>query len=121
MLLAYGILFGDRLLYFFMIFPMKAKYFVMILGGIVLIATVFNSEQGVAHTAHLGGMLAGMIALVTAAAWKKRARLGPSSRAARGEKQRKKRLEKASHLRLVKGKGEDEGEGGGGSSPKIWH
>lgn len=114
MLLAYGILFGDRLLYFFMIFPMRARYFVMILGGIVLFATVFNTEQGVAHTAHLGGMIVGMAMLVIATAWRRRARPGPQKIA----EKRKKRVDKATHLRLVKEKNEGEDSGG---TPNIWH
>lgn len=116
MLLAYGILFGDRVLYFFMIFPMRAKYFVMILGAIVLISTVFYSDNGVAHTAHLGGMIAGLAILLAATVWKRRMRLEGQGQDQRSAKKRQKRVEKASHLRLVKGPEEEDKK-----PPKIWH
>lgn len=61
-LLAYGVLYPDRTVLFFFLFPMKAKYFVMIIGGIVFL----NSFQGggnVSHVAHLGGMVFGYIFL----------------------------------------------------------
>jgi membrane associated rhomboid family serine protease len=118
LLLAYGVLFGERTLYFFMIFPMKAKYFVMILGGVLLLSMLSNAEAGVAHAAHLGGLVAGIFLLAGMAAWKRRAR-GDDGRkaAAREAKERKERLEKASHLKLVKGDPAKD-EGGG---PKIWH
>ena len=114
LLLAYGILFGDRVLYFFMIFPMKARYFVMILGGIVLVSTVFYSDNGVAHTAHLGGMVAGLAIILAVTYWKRRQRSEVADqRDARG---RRSRIQKASHLRLVKGEEPTDGE-----DPDIWH
>ncbi len=61
-LLAYGVLYPDRTVLFFFLFPMKAKYFVMIIGGIVFL----NSFQGggnVSHVAHLGGMVFGYLFL----------------------------------------------------------
>ncbi|MBV8125000.1 MAG: rhomboid family intramembrane serine protease, partial [Paucibacter sp.] len=36
--------------------PMKAKYFVAIFGGLELLLGL-NTQSGVAHFAHLGGML----------------------------------------------------------------
>ena len=36
LLLAYGLLFGERVIAFMMLFPMKAKYFTMIIGAIEL-------------------------------------------------------------------------------------
>lgn len=57
LLLAFAILFPDRILTFMLIFPMKAKYFCMILMGILL----FNGFISQAQTAwgHLGAMLGG--------------------------------------------------------------
>jgi len=64
LLLAYGILFGERVIYFMMMFPMKAKYFVLIIG-IVELVTLLDSgfSSGVANLAHLGGLVAGFLAL----------------------------------------------------------
>jgi membrane associated rhomboid family serine protease len=113
LLLAYGILFGDRMMYFFLLFPMQARYFVMLLGGIELVSSVFYSRSGVAHLAHLGGMGAGFVFLIAMAAWRKRAKQQAAKDYVSTE--RKKRLKKAGHLRLVPGS-EDEDE-----DPKTWN
>lgn len=72
LLLAYGILFGERIIYFFMVFPMKAKYFVMIMGVVEFASMVTNSIEGseVAYLAHLGGLASGYIFLVSYTRWK---------------------------------------------------
>ena len=41
--------------------PIKAKYFVAIFGGIELLSGVFRPGSGIAHFAHLGGMIVGFI------------------------------------------------------------
>lgn len=114
LLAAYGILFGDRVLYFFMIFPMQARYFVLILGGIELVSSVFYTNQGIAHTAHLGGMLWGILFLAGLANWRKRSREALQN-GLKENQARQKRLKKASHLRLVDQEDEEEGD------PKRWH
>jgi membrane associated rhomboid family serine protease len=43
--------------------PMKARTFVIVFGGIELISGLFGGT-GVAHFAHLGGMVAGYALLV---------------------------------------------------------
>src|SRR5687767_15767595 len=53
-LLAYGLYFPNRPIYIYFVFPVPAKYFVMIMGGISLLSS-FGGGGGVAHTAHLGG------------------------------------------------------------------
>jgi membrane associated rhomboid family serine protease len=61
-LAAYGIFFGNRYFLVFFLFPMKAKYFVLLMAGIELVMGVEASVQdNVAHFAHLGGMLVGAI------------------------------------------------------------
>jgi membrane associated rhomboid family serine protease len=65
LMLAYGIIFGERVVYFMMIFPMRAKYFVMILGAVEVV-TLLNSGIGgsdVANLAHLGGLISGFLFL----------------------------------------------------------
>lgn len=113
LLLAYGILFGERTMYFFMLFPMPAKYFVMLLGGIELVSSVFYGKSGVSHLAHLGGMLFGFLFLLSMAAWRRRSKA--DAQEAQTHKERQKRLKKAGHLRLVQGE-EDEDSG-----PKHWN
>lgn len=59
-LLAFAMLFPDRIIYY-IIFPIPAKYFVMILGGMAFFSSLSASGSGIAHVAHLGGMLCGFI------------------------------------------------------------
>jgi len=57
LLLAYGVFFAERIIEPILPpIPMKTKYFVAIFGAIELISGI-NSNNGVAHFAHLGGML----------------------------------------------------------------
>ena len=61
-LLAFAMIYPDRIIQW-IIFPIPAKYFVMILGGIAFFSSVSASGSGVAHVAHLGGMLCGYLYL----------------------------------------------------------
>jgi membrane associated rhomboid family serine protease len=63
LLLAFGMLYPDRQVMFSFLFPIKAKYFVMILGAIAFMSSVGASGSGVSHVAHLGGMLFGYVLL----------------------------------------------------------
>lgn len=62
LLLAFGVLYPDRTVLFSFLFPIKAKYFVMILGGIAFLSSL-QINSGVSNVAHLGGMLFGYIFL----------------------------------------------------------
>ncbi|MCA1561271.1 MAG: rhomboid family intramembrane serine protease [Acidobacteria bacterium] len=62
-LLAYGLYFPDRPILMFLLFPIPAKYFVMIMGGIAFLSTAGGSGSGVAHAAHLGGLVTGYLYL----------------------------------------------------------
>lgn len=65
LLLAYGILFGERQVSFLMMFPMKAKYFVMVTGLVELVTLLDEGASGqVANLAHLGGLASGYVYLV---------------------------------------------------------
>ena len=57
-LAAYAILFPKRIIYF-IIFPIQARWFVLILGAMALLSSISATGSGVAHIAHLGGMLFG--------------------------------------------------------------
>ena len=59
LLLAFGYLFPDRQVLFSFLFPMKAKYFVMILGAIAFLSSFAAPGGPVSHIAHLGGMIFG--------------------------------------------------------------
>ena len=62
-LLAYALYFPHRPILLMMMFPVPAKYFVMIMGGISLLMAVSSGGGGVAHTTHLGGLAAGYLYL----------------------------------------------------------
>ena len=69
LLLAYGVLFPNNVLTLF--FPpvsLKAKYMVFVFGGLEFLLGVGGSGDGVAHFAHLGGMLFGFVILMI---WKR--------------------------------------------------
>lgn len=59
-LLAFGMLFPNtELMFIFPPIPIKAKYLVIIYGGLELILAVTQPGSSIAHAAHLGGMLFG--------------------------------------------------------------
>jgi len=64
LLLAFGLLYPDRVILFSFLFPIKAKYFVLIIGAIAFMSS-FSGGSGVSHIAHLGGMIFGYLYLKT--------------------------------------------------------
>lgn len=72
----YGLLIGYAMLYpdsvMRLIFPpvaMKAKWFVLIFAGIELLTGVTGTGGGIAHFAHLGGLIFGFLLIIY---WKKK-------------------------------------------------
>ncbi len=63
LLLAYGMTFPNTILYLNFFIPIKAKYAVIIFGGIELFLGISGAQSGIAHFAHLGGLLTGLIYL----------------------------------------------------------
>jgi membrane associated rhomboid family serine protease len=59
-LLAFGWLFPNRLIYIYFLFPIPAKYMVIIFGLIELFSSMEGTGGGVAHLTHLGGLLFGL-------------------------------------------------------------
>ena len=62
LLLAYALYFPDRPIYMYLVFPIPAKYFVMIMGAIAFYSSLADSS-GVANATHLGGLLVGYLYL----------------------------------------------------------
>lgn len=60
-LLAFGMLFPNNYIYIYFLLPIKAKWFVLIYGAIELWYGVTGTSDGVAHFAHLGGMIFGIL------------------------------------------------------------
>jgi membrane associated rhomboid family serine protease len=61
LLLAFAMMFPDRTILLFFVIPMKAKYLVALYGIVELYQGVYVMNSGVAHFAHLGGMLGGLL------------------------------------------------------------
>ena len=72
LLLAFGMMFPNAMIYLYFFVPIKAKWFVIGYAVIELLTGVFSSGDQVAHFAHLGGMLVGLIIILI---WKKKGRL----------------------------------------------
>ena len=64
LLLAYGVTFPNRLLLLYFFIPIRAKYLVVIFGLIEFFATLGGTSDGIAHIAHLGGMVFGAMMLL---------------------------------------------------------
>jgi len=64
LLLAYGVMWpNNRIFLLFFPVPVKAKWFVLIYGGIELLLGFTRAMPGIAHFAHLGGMVFGALLL----------------------------------------------------------
>jgi membrane associated rhomboid family serine protease len=64
-LLAFGMLFPyRRIMLLFPPIPMEARFFVIIFGGLELFLGVSGLRTGIAHFAHLGGMLFGALLIL---------------------------------------------------------
>lgn len=112
-LAAYGIFFGNRYFLVFFLFPMKAKYFVLLMAGIELVMGVeANPQDNVAHFAHLGGMAVG-----AAYIWIRYMR---PPRSGRGQKRDAERERLRRQFRLIVNQGRDEEPGDPPSGP-YWN
>lgn len=60
-LLAFGMMFPNRPIYIWFLFPIKAKWLVMGFGALELYSAVTGTQGGVANFAHLGGMVIGFL------------------------------------------------------------
>lgn len=109
LLMAYGIIFSERQLTFMLLFPMKAKYFCMILAAIELYMGLF-SAHGKASWAHLSAAAAGYGYLK----WKSMKARGESLGGKWKQAQKKRRKGK---LRIVK---DEEGRKPDPKDPKFW-
>ncbi|MCE2422685.1 MAG: rhomboid family intramembrane serine protease [Gemmatimonadetes bacterium] len=63
LLMAFAMNWPDRRIYLYFMFPIKAKWLVLGLGLIALLSAASGTNDGVAHWAHLGGLLTGWIHL----------------------------------------------------------
>jgi len=108
LLINYGTLYGDRVLTFMLIFPMKARYFCWLLIGIELYMGFF-SPYAKASWGHLGGMLVAFLHLK----YSDKFRFLDNLLKFKMNFQRKK---SSRHLKLVKDDDDEDRKG-----PKYWH
>lgn len=97
LLAAYGLLFRQRRLHFLVLIPVQAGVLAVAFGALALFSGAAQSQDGVAHFAHLGGMVMGLVLL----GW------GPAHTAWRRRRHRARMLR---HLRRT-------GTGGTGAPP----
>ncbi len=72
-LLAFGMMFPNSIIYLYFAVPIKAKWFVLIFGVLELYSGISNRPgDNVAHFAHLGGMIIGLFILLY---WKRKKQL----------------------------------------------
>ncbi len=63
LLLAYGLMYPNRIVYVYFFIPMKIKYFVAILAGVSFFASLSPGQSVVSHLTHLSGMAIGFLYL----------------------------------------------------------
>ena len=63
LLLAFGMLFPHRTILLFFVIPVPARVLVALYGAYELFNGVYGTQAGVAHFAHLGGMVGGFLML----------------------------------------------------------
>jgi membrane associated rhomboid family serine protease len=87
LMVAYGKKFGERVIYFMMMFPMKAKAFVALIAGIEVLNLLSSGVQSqTANLAHLGGIVVGYLLLLGWDGWMRRGRSSGRERRGRGLK-----------------------------------
>lgn len=60
-LVAFAVLFPDAVLLLFFIVPVKAKYMVIIFGGLELFFELTGTQPNISHIGHLGGILCALL------------------------------------------------------------
>jgi membrane associated rhomboid family serine protease len=59
LLVAFAMMYPHRPIYMYMLFPIPARVFVLIIGAISFLSSVTETSGGVAHATHLGGLVVG--------------------------------------------------------------
>jgi membrane associated rhomboid family serine protease len=63
LILAYGLIFSERVILFMMIFPMRARTLALVLFAVAFLSNLSRPQGGISHVAHLGGMVVGWLYL----------------------------------------------------------
>lgn len=117
LLAAFGILFGETVMLFMLVFPMKAKHFVLLLGLFELMTTLYSPAGGVGSISHLMGMAAGVVYLWTEVRYRVFQR-DLKQRQSRHRTSKK----RSQHLKLVvSNRDTNDSDSSPDNQPKIWH
>lgn len=114
--MAFGKLHGRSQILVFFLFPMEARFFVMLLAGIEIVSAVFYSSSGVAHLVHLGGLGTGFLYL----RWKGDNLSGGGGGFFRRRKAKMDAAELRRRLKIIVREPSDP-EKGGGKYPVTWN
>ena len=68
-LIAYGLMFPNRTVYVYFLFPVKVKYFVIFIGAIAFFSSM-GTGSNISHLTHLSGMLIGYLYLRFSDHWR---------------------------------------------------
>ncbi len=68
-LMAYGLMFPNRTVYIYFLFPVKVKWFVIFIGAIAFFSSM-GTGSNISHLAHLSGMLIGYLYLRFSNHWR---------------------------------------------------
>ena len=68
-LMAYGLIFPNRTVYLYFLFPVKVKWFVLFIGAIAFISSM-GTGSNISHLTHLSGMLIGYLYLRFSDHWR---------------------------------------------------
>ena len=68
-LLAYGFMFPNRLVYLYFLIPIKVKYLVILIGAIAFFSSLNPGNSNISHLTHLSGMVIGFIYLRSSINW----------------------------------------------------
>jgi len=69
-LTAYGLMFPNRIVYIYFLFPVRVKWFVIILGAVAFFSSL-GSHSNISHLTHLSGMVIGFFYLRFNSQWNK--------------------------------------------------
>lgn len=68
-LMAYGLMFPNRIVYVYFLFPVKVKWFVIFIGAIAFFSSM-GTGSNISHLTHLSGMLIGYLYLRFSDHWR---------------------------------------------------
>ena len=67
--MAYGLMFPNRIVYVYFLFPVKVKWFVIFIGAIAFFSSM-GTGSNISHLTHLSGMLIGYLYLRFSDRWR---------------------------------------------------